>query len=298
MSGRPSGHDLRRAQADWRALSQADLDREYSPSTLAADFAGTLTEYRRRSDRARDRLTAYEDVPYGSASAETLHAFPARTVAAPLVVYVHGGHWQESSKEDGCFAAEQFVADGVAFASLGYGLAPDRTLPEMVASVRSGLNWLIRRAHTLGASPDRVYAAGHSAGAHLVASAVCMGGGGDAASTPALAGAFLLSGAYDLEPLRHSYVNDRLGLDEPTARRMSPQWHLPLRCEDVVVARAEAETGEYARQQDGFLSALASAGQRALGLVVRSRDHFDLPLDLADPGTVLGRAVRERIGCP
>jgi acetyl esterase/lipase len=54
-----------------------------------------------------------------------------------MQVYVHGGHWQESCKEDCSFAAPAFVVGaGVAFVALGYGLAPQRTLASMVASAR------------------------------------------------------------------------------------------------------------------------------------------------------------------
>ena len=31
-----------------------------------------------------------------------------------------------------------------------------------------------------------------------------------------------ISGIYDLEPIRHSYLNDKLGLDEAMSRRNSP----------------------------------------------------------------------------
>nr|WP_237542434.1 alpha/beta hydrolase [Streptomyces sp. SID4919] len=269
-----------------------------------------------------------------------------------MVVFVHGGHWQESSKEDACFAAPALVGAGAGYVALGYGLAPERRPAELSASVRRGLAWVRGHAVELGGRPDTVFAAGSSAGAHLVAMAA---GGPDGLP---LAGLFLLSGLYDLEPVVGSYVNDALGLTAGQAREQSPLFRAPPRGGRVLLARGEHETDEYARQQDAFAamlrgavggagghdgressgfgpggaggrngreSSMAGAGGtggregrrsapdgspnagpatdgRAMGglavddLVVRGRDHFDLPFDLGDPTTVLGRAVLDRLG--
>ncbi|RAY12594.1 alpha/beta hydrolase [Actinomadura craniellae] len=270
--------------------SRQELDREYSPSRLARDAAGTLARYRDESAAARRRLDCELDVPYGPSPDERLHWFPPLLPGAPLLVFVHGGHWQESSKEDACFPAPGLIAAGAGYVALGYGLAPRRGLPEMAASVRRGLRWVRAHARDLGSRPDRVHAAGSSAGAHLVALAVT---GPEPAE---VAGACLLSGVYDLEPVRHSYVNDALGLDARAAADHSPLRRLPLRVPDVLVARGRHETREYARQHALLLGALRATGQRATGLVAADRDHFDLPLDLGRPRTPLGRAVLGRLG--
>ena len=39
---------------------------------------------------------------------------------------------------------------------------------------------------------------------------------------PAAAGGLAISGIYDLEPMRLSYINEKLRLDEDEARRNSP----------------------------------------------------------------------------
>ena len=62
----------------------------------------------------------------------------------------------------------------------------------------------------------RVYVGGNSAGAHLSACLLAMGGGvrgggGKASCTP-FAGAVLISGIYELGPIQQCYVNDPLQL--------------------------------------------------------------------------------------
>lgn len=63
-----------------------------------------------------------------------------------------------------------------------------------------------------------------------------------------VASATLLSGVYDLELLRHTYVNEALGMDEDEARDCSPLLRLPAEPPPLILARGENETDEFARQ--------------------------------------------------
>ncbi|SEG83626.1 arylformamidase [Thermomonospora echinospora] len=274
-----------------------ELDREYSPSLCARDAAATLARYAADSAEARRGLDCRPDIPYGPSPDERLHLFPPPRPDAPLLVFVHGGHWQESSKEDACFAAPAMVEAGAGYVALGYGLAPRRRLGEMVASVRRGLHWVREHAAEFGGCADAVHVAGSSAGAHLAAMAIAeVRVLADPRPPAEVAGAYLLSGVYDLEPIRRCYVNDALGLDDGAAADLSPVRWLPLRAGEVLVARGEAETRAYARQHALMVMALRAAGQRAADLVAPGRDHFELPLDLGVPGTPLGREVLRRMG--
>lgn len=271
------------------------LDREYSPSSRARTPAASLQQYRTRSDAARARLEVREAVPYGAAAVERCHIFPpppAATTAAgaPALVFVHGGHWQESGIEDACFAAGHTVAHGCAFAAVSYGLAPARTLPEMIASVRAALTWLADAAPRYGIAPDRLHVAGSSAGAHLLATALAH------RTAPRVRSACLLSGLYDLGEIPRTYVNDALGLTPELARACSPL-HLPApRCDQVLLAAGEHETDTYLRQHQQYAAHLAALGVPVRTHTVPGRDHFDLPLDLADAATPFGRISLHHLG--
>lgn len=274
----------------------AQLDAEYSPSRIVPEFRSILAEYRRRSDAAKGSLPCELDVRYGDGDGELLHHFPPQRDGAPLLVYVHGGHWQELSIDDSCFAAPGLVEDGAGLVALGYRLAPEGTLDAMVDSVARGLEWVAANAGALGGSPGAIHAAGSSAGAHLLAMAL---GSAPRAASVRLAGVALLSGVYDLDRIRLTYVNDALGLTEADARRNSPIDFLPIRADAVLVARGESETGEYRRQHELLVDGLRRAGADGAtvrSLVCRGRNHFDLPLGLGDPRDELGHRMLQTMG--
>jgi arylformamidase len=267
----------------------ADLDAEYSPSRVVPEFRSILADQRRLSDIAKESLRCELGVRYGDGDGERLHHFPPRHGGSPLLVFVHGGHWQELGIDDSCFMAPAVVRQGAGVVVVGYPLAPKGTLHAMARSVATALDWVAARAADLGGRRHGVYAAGSSAGAHLLAMAL---GSAPAAAAEPVAGLALLSGVYDLDLLRRTYVNDALGLTEADARRASPVRFLPLRAAELVVTRGGGETAEYRRQHDLLLDGLRRAGSTAptRSIVVRQRNHFDLPQGLGEPWDELGRA--------
>jgi arylformamidase len=256
-------------------VGAVSLDRDYSPSTCVADLRVYLEEYARRSRAAR--AAGYRRLRYGTRPEQVADLFPGDSPDAPLMVYVHGGYWQELGREESAFAAADFRREGMAFAALGYGLAPRYPLDEIVAMVREGVRWLTARAR------GPVHLSGSSAGAHLVTMALLDG--------PPVAGAVLLSGVYELGELRHTYVNAALGLDAAAAARNSPLRRLPDRLPPLVVAVGDNETAAFTRQHHGFVAAAGSRTPELVSFIARGRNHFDLPLDLGRRGTPLGDPV-------
>src|SRR3546814_20200590 len=125
--------------------------------------------------------------------------------------------------------APAFVEAGIAFASLNYLLAPAGSIGAMIDQVRRALAWLYRHAAELGIDSGRIAVAGHSAGGHLVTMALATDWLAPAADLPndLLAGGCAISGAYDLEPIRHSYHNKVLHLPPPAVVPVRPLPALP-----------------------------------------------------------------------
>lgn len=274
-------------------LDPATREREYSPSSaIGGNYAPFLERYRVESARARATLAVRRDLRYGPAPRAVLDFFPARAgvARAPLLVYIHGGYWQELSKDDSAFLAPAWHAEGYAHAVVGYTLAPQASVPAIVAECRAALAWLHAHASELGVAADDMVVAGSSAGGYLAAACA------DRSSVP-VRGIVPVSGIYDLVPLVGTSINDALGLDAATAAScdlLAPERRFP----PAVVAWGEVETGEFKRQSREFATRLGRDGTACTTLEVPGRNHFDVILDLGDPASALFRAARGLFACP
>jgi arylformamidase len=228
---------------------------------------------------------------WGEEPEETLDFFPSRSADAPLLVFFHGGYWQELSKNESLFAAPDCVANGIAYAAINYMLAPRARLDTIVDRCPRAIAWLLGHADALGFDPGRLFVAGSSAGAHLAAM-LLISGWRRATGLPdrAISGAILLSGIYDLEPLIPTYINAPLHLSAADAERLSPMG-LPLGLPmPTIVAWGENETGEFKRQSRNYASRLQAAGFPVTTFEAAGCNHFDIVFGLANRESELGRA--------
>jgi arylformamidase len=306
----------------WRTWPRERLEREYSPSSCIASIDPYLERYAERSRQALASLEVRRDLRYGAGPDETLDFFPAPHPGAPLHVFFHGGYWQELAKRDSLYPALGLVPNGVSFAAVEYTLAPAASVGGIVDQARRSVAWLARDAAALGVDRRRILVSGHSAGAHLAAMVMLTDWEAQFGLPPdTVVGGVLVSGVYDLEPLLATYVNDALGLDVATARALSPARLLPVERPSrmptapeprlpvmlrrgpapavalpAVVAWGEIETAEFERQSLEFASGWAALGHPVDVFEVPGRNHFDVILELADPGTQLGAAAYRLLG--
>lgn len=272
---------------DLTTADPATREREYSPSSLlGGHYQPFVDRYRAESARARAHLPVRRNLRYGPADRACLDFFPVAEPAAPvapLLVYLHGGYWQELSKDDSAFLAPAWHASGVAHAVVGYTLAPQATLPAIVDECVAALTWLQARAGELGVDAGQVVVAGSSAGAYLAAACAARGA--------PLAAIVAVSGVYDVAPLIGTSINDALGLDTAMAAELN-LLREGLRFRPAVVAWGEVETAAFKRQSAAFVERLQRAGTPYEALEVPGRNHFDVILDLANPATALFAAAR------
>jgi arylformamidase len=192
---------------------------------------------------------------------------------------------QELSKEESAFSAADCMQAGFALAALDYTLAPQASVAQMVDECQQALVWLRGQSAKLGIDGQRIVVAGSSAGAHLAAMLALRAPG-------QLAGAVLVSGIYELEPLIGTSINTALGLDTAAAQALSPARMAVDGFPRCIVAWGEVETAEFKRQSGAFASQLRQAGTPCKAIEVPARNHFDVILDLAQSGTSLGDAVQ------
>jgi arylformamidase len=112
----------------------------------------------------------------------------------------------------------------------------------------------------------------------------------------AIAGAILLSGIYDLEPLVGTRVAAPLNLTATDAAGLSPMRLAVGRPVPTIVAWGENETSEFKRQSRSYAARLEAADFPVSVLEVDGANHFDIVFGLADRTSALGRATLELIG--
>jgi arylformamidase len=271
----------------YRGYDQAELDAQYNCRAMVPEHPRHIERWVQESAAVRAaRPDARLDIAYGPGERERLDFFPAGP-GAPLHVFIHGGYWRALDKANFSYPAPAFASAGIAYAAVNYPLAPHASVDEIVASIRRAAAWLIGHAADLGVDPAGISISGHSAGGHLVAMALS-----DAAlPRSAVRGAVPISGLYDLEPIRLSYLNGELGLDAAAARRNSPIHAAPaVRC-PVLLAVGGRESPEFHRQQVSFADAWRGPCAGMETMISDGDDHFSIVGHLGDPGSALFRAI-------
>lgn len=284
MSNLPADPDA------WRDWPIARLESEYSPSSCVPSIDPFLEAYTQGSAEALANLSSRRNLPWGDGADEVFDFFPAASPDSPLLVFFHGGYWQEHSKDDVLFVASKCVPRGIAYASVNYTLAPQATVSTIVEQCRRAVVSISRQASGLGFNRRRLFIAGSSAGAHLASMLLVDGWRPDRRlSENFVAGAVLLSGVYDLQPLVPTYINQALKMTVGDAIGLSPLRHPLAPPVPVIVAWGENEPDEFKRQSQAFASVLRKSAFRVKTLEARGANHFDIVFEIADPETALGR---------
>lgn len=229
-------------------------EREYSPSSaIGGNYAPFLAQCAALSARAHAILSVQRNLRYGAAPRATLDYFPAPAGAfrPGLLVYIHGGYWQEGAKAESAFLAPAWHGAGMAHAVVGYTLAPEARLPQIVAECRAAVAWLVASAGALGFDADNLVIAGSSAGGYLAAACASR-------SPVPVRGIVPVSGVFDVTPLIGTSINDLLGLDATTATALDLLTPERRYC-PAVVAWGEVETRAFKRQSEAFAARVRAA---------------------------------------
>jgi acetyl esterase/lipase len=269
------------AQFVWNGMTQAALDAAYNNMAAVSDSTERVASWTARSAELRSRQAAELDIAYGPKPRNRFDVFRCGRPDAPLVVFIHGGWWQRNSKEVFSCVAEGPLALGLDVALIGYTLAPEATLSEIAREVRGALDALVSYQAAHG-RPTEIILSGWSAGGHLTVLAM---------DHPAVAAGLSISGVFDLEPIRHSYINDKLRLTETEVTELSPQ-HRQLTSKPLIVAFGRAELPEMQRQSVEFHACGSIAGSPVENLPLVGRDHFSIIEDLIRPEGELAKACR------
>lgn len=86
---------------------------------------------------------------------------------APVLVFIHGGGWQQGNKSDYRVYTIDYAAKGYVAATISYRLRQEALFPAAVHDVKAAVRWIRANADAYGIDPDKIALIGGSAGGHL-----------------------------------------------------------------------------------------------------------------------------------
>ncbi len=201
----------------------------------------------------------------------------------PVVVYVHGGGWTGGDPQRQARDMYHALAlDGWVTLAIRYPFAPDVTVPEQIAVVRSAIRWARSSASRYGVDPTMVVLAGGSAGAHLATMA---------ALTPTddaerVAGVIGLYGIYDManrhgrrahwDMIRRDVMRASVAEAPDRYDAVSPIVQISATAPPMLLVHGTRDTLVPIGEAEQFAAALRQAGRRVDFVPVQGAQHaFD-----------------------
>src|SRR5215475_14040081 len=269
---------------DWRKMNQEELDRGLDNGLAVANSSDIVAGWEQRSADMRMRHADHLDLRYGPRERNRIDFLKARAEQSPTLLFIHGGYWQNRAKEVFSIFAEGPMAHGINVALIGYTLAPDATLDEIVAEIHAGIDYLAKQLPALGAAAEGIVVSGWSAGGHLTSMAL---------SNKHVRAGMAISGIYDLEPIRHSYLNEKLKLDEAMSRRNSPMMMSGGPAKPLSLVVGSAELPLLRKQTADFAGHRARHGLPVTYEEIPGADHFTIMSEMIAPEGRITTLIRQ-----
>jgi len=280
----------------WLDMDQKEIDDAYDQACWAPNREHIAQRRRLASERTIDRLGPPERVAYGPTEIEKLDIYKTNRPNAPIAILIHGGAWKSGASQDSAYMAEMYLAAGANFVIPDFVAVQDAggSLMTMAQQVRRAVAWVYKNAASLGGDPKLLYLIGHSSGAHLGGTIVITDWQKDFGLPPdILKGALLISGMYDLKPVRLSKRSKYVNFDDATEEALSTQRHIDKIVTPLIIAHGTLESPEFQRQSREFAAAVKAAGKPVEFFVGEGFNHFEMQETMSNPFGLCGYAALE-----
>lgn len=279
-------------------FNQDQLDAQYNNRERVANHEDIMTALAHRGNAYANSVRYHVDISFGEDADEVLDIYPATNgnPSAPVMIYFHGGYWFSRHKDDFQFIPCGFNDAGATVVVVNYGLIPKIDMAELIRQCQASVAWVYNNIADHGGDPEQLYLCGHSAGGHITAMMLATDWAAWGVDGTAIKGALAISGLYDLEPVRHTYMNPTLGFTEDTVSQFSPVHLSPTITPDLMVTVGGAETEEFKRHSRLICDAWAESGVKCTLEVVSDLNHFTVLSDLTSEGGALNGHMRSLMG--
>jgi arylformamidase len=256
---------------------------DYPPQEPVSAFAQAYT------DDLIGRIDpgAGENHFYGADPYQSIALFRPPRPNGSLFAFMHGGGWTNGYKEMMGFMAPSFTTRGVAFASIGYRLAPMHNWPTCFDDCAAAVAWLAKNVRGINDRPSRIFIGGRSAGAHLASLLAARRDWQSRHGLPAdiLRGCLSVSGVYFFGE-GNGFKNRPRFLGPPEEKNeapASPLLNIHGKPPPFFLAWGEKDFPHLIRQADDMATALRAAGGRVETIMLPGCDHLGTWVPTGDP---------------
>lgn len=238
----------------------------------------------------------------------------------PAIVFFFGGGWKSGSPQQFEPQCRHLASRGMVAIAADYRVASRHAAKpvDCVADARSAIRWVRSNAGRLGVDPDRIAAAGGSAGGHIAACTAFITDfdepGEDPRTSARPDALVLFNPALVLAPLPGLDLDDSFGARVPAARlgtepaRLSPAHHVGPGAPPTIIFHGRADATVPIKTADAFARRMRDNGNRCeligyedqphgffnrepwLGRTLEATDAFLESLGwIAAPATVIAR---------
>lgn len=234
-------------------------------------------------------LTVTQNVPYGPDARNRMDVYaPQNARNAPVVLFIHGGSWENGDKDGHKFVGESLARAGYVTAVMSYRLAPQNRYPTYVQDSALALKVLRDRATSFGGDPDDLFVSGHSAGAFNAVEVVDNERWLREAGVPVFAvrGVIGIAGPYSYD--FREFASRRAFPEGATPDQVMPDRHVRPDAPPHLLLVAANDTTVYPQNAINMESALKKAGVPVTRTVLPRLNHITIMAAVARPLTLLG----------
>ncbi|MCA1561508.1 MAG: alpha/beta hydrolase [Acidobacteria bacterium] len=220
----------------------------------------------------------------------------------PIVLFVHGGNWDDGDRNLEVGGADVYnnigrflASNGVGAAVMSYRLLPSVDWRTQITDITAAGRWLAENVRRHGGSSACVFLMGHSAGAQLAVRTAL----DRAARMPRVCGVIAVSGAgYDLTDRRtwdlgadEAWYARRFGGAAGWQQAASPIQFVSRNAPPFLILYAGGESKPLQRQSQLLHETLVQAGAPSEIVVVPGESHSRIVLTLSRPDKTAGPAI-------
>lgn len=108
----------------------------------------------------------------------------------------------------------------------------------------------------------------------------------------------MVSGLFDLRPLRYGNMQPQLQIDDGVIQRNSPLFHLRATPTPALITWGGEESAEFHRQSERFLQGWKAVGNQARARALSEANHFTAIFGFEDPDSLLCQWILQATNTP